>query len=409
MRARNLKPFFFKDSKILRCEAYARLLFEGLWCYADCKGRFVWDIIEIKNEILPFDNVDIEDLLFQLLQVECIQQYEVDNKLYGYIPNFKKHQNPHPNEKVADVPEPTEENIKKINDIARSVSVSCKTVSDRASSLYNVIMKDDIRKDEVLDKSKTPPNGGIAQGSFLDPGAATQQEQELLNYWNATFAGVKGISRSRDLAVKDINGVPLLTHITSAMAKYTLDQLKQAVTNFKEVLTSPDYWYKLNRKYNLAQFLSSGIKEGKGFVTFLDENQPLLRFRTGTRNSDKPLDAVEVYRQAFSPITIRYSAIFDKTTGSYYGFNANTMLTIQGIRSRLQDLKDHGFKELEQGNISYYRELEKVIAGLLWNRKQLAVEGKEEFFRTNFLECMSIWNQNKDKFKEAAERMKNNS
>jgi len=38
-RIRSLKPDFFKDEDLAVLPFEARLLFEGLWCYADKEGR----------------------------------------------------------------------------------------------------------------------------------------------------------------------------------------------------------------------------------------------------------------------------------------------------------------------------------------------------------------------------------
>jgi len=105
MRARNLKPGFFKDEKVLACEPLARILFEGLWCYADREGRFCWTPFEIRIEILPLES-SIDGLLNQLLSSELIIKYSVNGKDYGYIPNFPKHQHPHVKEKESTIPAP---------------------------------------------------------------------------------------------------------------------------------------------------------------------------------------------------------------------------------------------------------------------------------------------------------------
>ena len=53
MRARNLKPGFFKNDALAECDPLARILFEGLWCMADREGRLECHPKRIKAEILP--------------------------------------------------------------------------------------------------------------------------------------------------------------------------------------------------------------------------------------------------------------------------------------------------------------------------------------------------------------------
>ena len=67
MRARNVKPGFFVDSDLSEVDFASRLLFIGLWCYADREGRFEWKPKQIKASIFPYDKVDIEKLIFNLM------------------------------------------------------------------------------------------------------------------------------------------------------------------------------------------------------------------------------------------------------------------------------------------------------------------------------------------------------
>lgn len=106
MRARNIKPGFFKNEDLGDLDPLARLLFVGLWCMADKEGRMEDRPKRIKAEILPYDSGDIEKLLEQLHTSLFIVRYE-DKKTglkYIAIPNFAKHQNPHKNEKPSEIP-----------------------------------------------------------------------------------------------------------------------------------------------------------------------------------------------------------------------------------------------------------------------------------------------------------------
>jgi len=104
MRARNIKPAFFKDEKLLKCSLPARMLFAGLWCYSDREGRFVWNPFEIKIDIFPVDHYNIDELLNELVIAKLVKSYGMNGKLYGCIPNFLKHQNPHPHESRSKLP-----------------------------------------------------------------------------------------------------------------------------------------------------------------------------------------------------------------------------------------------------------------------------------------------------------------
>lgn len=106
MRARNLKPGFFENEVLAELPFEHRICYEGLWCYADREGRFEWRPKRIKALIFPYDKLDINKLLADLILQKFVIHYEVDGEQFGYIPTFLKHQNPHPHEAKSKLPAP---------------------------------------------------------------------------------------------------------------------------------------------------------------------------------------------------------------------------------------------------------------------------------------------------------------
>ena len=106
MRARNIKPGFFKNEDLAECDLPSRLLFIGLWCMADREGRLEYRPKRIKAEVFPYDNCNIEKLLKQLLDKNFLFLYTVNNENYIQILNFKKHQNCHVKEVESTIPAP---------------------------------------------------------------------------------------------------------------------------------------------------------------------------------------------------------------------------------------------------------------------------------------------------------------
>jgi hypothetical protein len=106
MRSRNIKPGFFKNEILAECLPLARVLYAGLWCYADREGRFEWRPKRIKAEILPYDDCDIGELLGQLVDRGFVVEYSVNGQRYGCCPQFPKHQSPHVKEKESCLPAP---------------------------------------------------------------------------------------------------------------------------------------------------------------------------------------------------------------------------------------------------------------------------------------------------------------
>lgn len=99
-RARNIKPSFFRDSAVVRCSMAARIAFIGLWCLADYKGRLKLDFLEIKLELFPADNVDVEKLIQELSDNGLIEIYtDHSGSALVQIGGFERHQHPHVNER----------------------------------------------------------------------------------------------------------------------------------------------------------------------------------------------------------------------------------------------------------------------------------------------------------------------
>lgn len=100
-RARNLKPSFFKDARVVSCSYEARLLFQGLWCLADYMGRLKYNPLEVKMEIFPADPVDVESCVKELADKKLIEIYrDHSGATLVQVSNFTKHQNPHVNERM---------------------------------------------------------------------------------------------------------------------------------------------------------------------------------------------------------------------------------------------------------------------------------------------------------------------
>ena len=107
MRARNIKPGFFKNEYLAELDPLTRILFIGLWCFADKEGRFEWRPKKIKAEILPYDNGEVTVMLQELHGQGFVKRYRAgENKEYdiGEVVNFKKHQSPHHTEKASELP-----------------------------------------------------------------------------------------------------------------------------------------------------------------------------------------------------------------------------------------------------------------------------------------------------------------
>lgn len=104
-RARGIKPGFFRNADLAELPVEARLLFIGLWTLADREGRLEDRPKQIKMEVFPADNFDVDKLLGMINDTGMLERYTFGGKKYLQIINFTKHQNPHRDERPSEIPD----------------------------------------------------------------------------------------------------------------------------------------------------------------------------------------------------------------------------------------------------------------------------------------------------------------
>jgi hypothetical protein len=171
-RARNVKPAFFKNEDLGQLSAHARLLFIGLWCLADVKGRLEDRPKRIQAEVFPYETVNIDSLLNELANSEgdFITRYVVDDQHFIEITKFHLHQNPHPNEKKkgSSIPSP-------VMDRGKSrLLVGDQSITSRA----DILNPDILNPDSLLLKSETDEKSDSSQTQITERGSLQK---------NATF------------------------------------------------------------------------------------------------------------------------------------------------------------------------------------------------------------------------------
>ncbi len=95
-RKRMIDPDFWVDERIGTLSRDARLLFIGMWNFADDQGRMSAAVARLKAEVFPYDNdlsvTAVTALLQELVSAELVKPYAVDGRDLLWIPNFLKHQ-----------------------------------------------------------------------------------------------------------------------------------------------------------------------------------------------------------------------------------------------------------------------------------------------------------------------------
>lgn len=87
-RIRSIKPDFWNNERVLECSPIARLMFIGMWNFADDTGRMKFSPKTIKAQIFPLDDISVADvagMIDELSSNGLIQIYYVDTVGYLYI------------------------------------------------------------------------------------------------------------------------------------------------------------------------------------------------------------------------------------------------------------------------------------------------------------------------------------
>lgn len=91
-RIRTIKPEFWVDEKVVELDPWARLLFIGLWNFADDQGFIDHSPKRIKMQIFPGDITDVMPLLASLLEAGLLDEYEAPTGKVLHVRGWSKHQ-----------------------------------------------------------------------------------------------------------------------------------------------------------------------------------------------------------------------------------------------------------------------------------------------------------------------------
>jgi len=120
MRARSLKPGFFKNEILGRADPLIGILYQGLWCSADRDGRLEDRPLRLCAEVFPYRRAVTEKRVQQWLEWLCeqrfIERYEVAGQRYIQILAFGRHQRPHVNEVPSTIPALTSHSAQPLDD-----------------------------------------------------------------------------------------------------------------------------------------------------------------------------------------------------------------------------------------------------------------------------------------------------
>jgi len=91
-RIRTIKPEFWTSEQVVECSTIARLLFIGLWNFADDGGRHPASVKRLKMEVFPGDALDdqaIAGLVGELIAAGLVIKYEAEGLSYWQVTGWQ--------------------------------------------------------------------------------------------------------------------------------------------------------------------------------------------------------------------------------------------------------------------------------------------------------------------------------
>jgi hypothetical protein len=134
-RIRTIKPDFFQHEALFDAERESglplRIAFAGLWTVADKAGRFEWRPRQLKLNVLPYDDIDFSAVLSALESYGFVMRYAVDEKTFGAIPSWDRHQHKNTREPDSTIPGPDEDSTWQAHAPAKASAEQAQSNGDR--------------------------------------------------------------------------------------------------------------------------------------------------------------------------------------------------------------------------------------------------------------------------------------
>lgn len=91
-RIRTIKPDFWTDEKIVELDYADRLLFIGMWNFADDQGYLDYSLKRLKMQVFPGDDIEVSRGLRRIHDLGLLALYDSPEGLVLHIVNWEKHQ-----------------------------------------------------------------------------------------------------------------------------------------------------------------------------------------------------------------------------------------------------------------------------------------------------------------------------
>ncbi len=168
-RIRTIKPEFWTSSQVMSVSRSARLLFIGMWNFADDGGNQPANTKTIKAQVFPGDDLtepETTALVSELLETGLLEAYEVDYRWYWHIPTWKKHQridqptyrHPNPTGKIDQNPTRRRAGSSNVLEVFGEQSTNVRQAFDAVMESKGIVMETDSSESAVNQAAPVLPD-----------------------------------------------------------------------------------------------------------------------------------------------------------------------------------------------------------------------------------------------------------
>lgn len=153
-RNRMIKADFWADEKVGSVSSFARLLFIGMWTFADDIGIVRGNSAFLRSSIFPYDNITfekIDEALQELESIDVLQRVTHQGEKYIHIKNFLKHQTINRPSTFRNIPNSDKHNLIELLDSMSTHGA----INEHSCTKVKVKEKE---KEKVKDKDNTLPS-----------------------------------------------------------------------------------------------------------------------------------------------------------------------------------------------------------------------------------------------------------
>lgn len=270
-RIRTIKPSFWDDLKLGRLSRDTRLLYIGMWNFADDMGVLIGDLYWLKSKVFPYDQIQMQQFekwVSDLVKTGFIYLFSHKGEEFIYLPTFTRHQKiDKPNHKDLNVPKGLVEKLQQT--IVEQSNNNRGTISD-----YSAPIEEEEEDKDIYtlsnEREEETSSSALASTGSKDEVVDIKRIVEMYHTICVDYPKLVKLSASRKNKIKlrfkemDCNYTTLETVFTKMQQSNFMKGEKGWTADFDWLMENDKNWLKiLEGKYDNAGVPKGGEKKSE--------------------------------------------------------------------------------------------------------------------------------------------------